>query len=295
MESIKDIRTRITSVQKTMKITNAMYLMASAKLKKAKKALAETAPYFNSMQRAIGKIIAHNDVSNERYFAPTEINGKESCAGIIVVTSDKGLAGAYNHNVCKLADQELINTKNDMIFCVGTTGLRYFQKHHTLNEQIDEEHSFPAGEPSMWMARDLADHVIDLFLDGTLDSVHVVYTRMVNAMTAQTEVMQLLPLKGNMFPSNMVDEKSDYIENFYPSTAAVLHKIVPNYVKGILYGAFVESYACEQFARMSAMDSATKNAKEISSELSLEYNRIRQAQITTEITEVVAGASAQEQ
>ena len=118
---------------------------------------------------------------------------------------------------------------------------------------------------------------------------------MVNAMTAETRMIQLLPLKGNMFPDANVHETETYIENFDPSPSEVLRKVVPNYVKGMLYGTMVESYAAEQNARMSAMDSATENGKEIVSQLSLQYNRIRQAAITTEITEVVSGAAAQEQ
>ena len=220
MESMRDIRTRITSVQKTMKITNAMYLMASSKLKK----------------------------------------------------SDK-----------------------DLLFCIGQSGRNYFARHPELAFRMDQNYCFSAGEPSVWLARNLANHVIELFLKGELDAVHVVYTEMVNAMTAETRMIQLLPLKGNMFPDANVHETETYIENFDPSPSEVLRKVVPNYVKGMLYGTMVESYAAEQNARMSAMDSATENGKEIVSQLSLQYNRIRQAAITTEITEVVSGAAAQEQ
>ncbi len=295
MESLRDIRNRINSVQKTMKITNAMYLMASSKLKKARKALEETEPYFESLQRSISKIIQHTDLSNERFFASDrEIPQDQIRQGYIIITSDRGLAGAYNHNVCRMAEQELKKYPYDVLFCIGQSGHNYFNRHPELAFRMDEEYCFSAGTPSLWRARDLADHIIELFLSGELDAVHVIYTKMQNALVTTTEMIQLLPLHGDLFPSNKVVETEKYIEDFDPSPSAVLRKVIPNYVKGILYGTMVESYAAEQNARMAAMDSATENAKEIVSNLSLEYNRIRQAAITTEITEVVSGAAAQE-
>lgn len=295
MESLRDIRNRINSVQKTMKITNAMYLMASSKLKKARKALEETEPYFESLQRAISKIILHTDLTNERFFATDkEIPQNQIRQGYIIITSDRGLAGAYNHNVCRMAEEELKKYPYDVLFCIGQSGHSYFNRHPELSFRMDEEYSFSAGTPSLWQARDLADHIIELFLSGELDAVHVIYTKMQNALVTTTEMIQLLPLHGELFPSNKVVETETYIEDFDPSPSAVLRKVIPNYVKGILYGTMVESYAAEQNARMAAMDSATENAKEIVSNLSLEYNRIRQAAITTEITEVVSGAAAQE-
>ncbi len=294
MESLRDIRNRINSVQKTMKITNAMYLMASSKLKKARKDLEATEPYFESLQRAIAKIILHTDLSNERFFATDKvIPEQEVRQGYIIITSDRGLAGAYNHNVCRLAEEELKRHPQSILFCIGQAGHSYFNRHPELSFRMDEAYCYSAGTPSLWRARDMADHIIELFLSGELDEVHVIYTKMQNALLTTTESIQLLPLRGELFPSNKVVETEVYVETFDPSPSAVLRKVVPNFVKGILYGTMVESYAAEQNARMSAMNSATENAKEIVSSLSLEYNRIRQAAITTEITEVVSGASAQ--
>lgn len=295
MESLRDIRNRINSVQKTMKITNAMYLMASSKLKKARRDLEATEPYFESLQRAIAKIIVHTDLSNERFFATDKvIPEQEVRQGYIIITSDRGLAGAYNHNVCRLAEEELKRHPQSTLFCIGQAGHSYFNRHPELSFRMDEAYCFSAGTPSLWRARDIAEHIIELFLSGELDEVHVIYTKMQNALLTTTESIQLLPLRGELFPSNKVVETEVYVEDFDPSPSAVLRKVVPNFVKGILYGTMVESYAAEQNARMSAMDSATENAKEIVSNLSLEYNRIRQAAITTEITEVVSGAAAQE-
>lgn len=293
MESMRDIRTRIGSVQKTMKITNAMYLMASSKLKRARKALDETEPYFDALQRAISRIIVHTNLANERFFATDrDIPPEKVRHCYVIITSDRGLAGAYNHNVCRKAEQEIIQHSNDLIICIGQFGKNYFARHPELNCQLDEGASFPAGEPSIWEARDLADHLIELFLAGELDRIHVVYTHMLNALSMETRMIDLLPLHPRMFTAEEETSGKDYIEIFDPSPSAVLRKVIPNYVKGMLYGVMVESYASEQNARMAAMDSATNNAREIAGALSLEYNRMRQAAITTQITEVVGGANA---
>ena len=295
MESLRDIRTRIGSVQKTMKITNAMYLMASSKLKKARRILEETEPYFLTLQHAISRIIAHTDLANERFFATDrDIPADEVRHCYIIITSDRGLAGAYNHNVCRMAEQYIRRHSNDLVLCIGQFGRNYFSQQSDLPCHLDEAYCCPAGEPSLWESREMAEHLIDLFLQGELDAVHVVYTHMVNALTMEPRMIELLPLHTKMFSPEEVSDTSFYTESYDPSPSAVLRKIIPNYVKGILYGATVEAYAAEQHARMTAMDSATKNAREIVGELSLEYNRIRQATITTEITEVVSGAAAQE-
>lgn len=295
MESLRDIRTRIGSVQKTMKITNAMQLMASSKLKKARRILEETEPYFLTLQHAITRIIAHTDLANERFFATDrDIPANEVRHCYIIITSDRGLAGAYNHNVCRLAENQMRKHPNDLVICIGQFGKNYFSRPRDFSYVLDEAYCIPAGEPSLWEARELGDHLVELFLAGELDAVHVVYTHMVNALTMEARKIELLPLHERMFSDSDPEDGHIYTEAFDPSPSAVLQKIIPNYVKGILYGTMVEAYASEQHARMTAMDSATKNAKEIVDQLSLEYNRIRQATITTEITEVVSGAAAQE-
>ena len=295
MESMRDIRTRIGSVQKTMKITNAMHLMASSKLKRARKALEETEPYFSALQQAISRIILHTDLASERFFATDrDIPPEEVRHCYVIITSDRGLAGAYNHNVCRKAEEQIMRHRNDMIVCIGQFGKNYFQRHPELNCRLDEAYSFPAGEPSIWEARELADHLIELFLAGELDRIHVVYTHMINALSMETRMIELLPLHRKIFTSADEADSDSYVEIYDPSPSAVLRKVIPNYVKGMLYGVMVESYASEQNARMAAMDSATKNAKEIAGALSLEYNRMRQAAITTQITEVVGGANAQQ-
>ena len=150
MESLRDIRNRINSVQKTMKITNAMYLMASSKLKKARKALEETEPYFESLQRAISKIILHTDLGSERFFATDKvIPDAKIRQGYIVITSDRGLAGAYNHNACRMAEAELKHHPQAVLFCIGQAGHSYFDRHPERSFRMDEEYCFSAGTPSL--------------------------------------------------------------------------------------------------------------------------------------------------
>lgn len=294
MDSMREIRSRITSVQKTMKITNAMYLMASSRLKRARLRLQQTEPYFNKLQYVMIDILNHTDEGKQRYFATDrDIPPDEVRNGYIIITSDKGLAGSYNLNVNRLAEEALRKSKNNRLFFIGYTGKKYFSKRPQLGE-IDQEHCYSAADPEIWLARRIAEYVIGEYLSGNLDKVHIVYTRMINSLNSQAEIIQLLPLTQNMFPVTPAEDLRGYSTEFAPSATAVLDKVAPNFVKGILYGAMVEAFASEQNARMTAMQNATDNAEEIVRKLSLQYNRVRQAAITTELTEVVAGANAQE-
>jgi F-type H+-transporting ATPase subunit gamma len=294
MESMKDIRTRRESVQKTMKITKAMYLMSSAKLKKARSRLDATVPYFMKLQDTIADILAHSPELDSVYFndalsEPAKDDGKKR--GYIIITSDKGLAGAYNSNIIKLAEKEMAKGSNNTIFTIGTSGKRYFQKHTGLGT-IDEEFSYAAVDPTIWRARDLMEHVLDLYEKGELDELYIIYTKMRSAISMDAEMLRVLPLTQHMF--NYEGTSDDFTHTYMPSPAIVLHQVVPNYVKGLLFGAMIEAYASEQNARMTAMDNATTNAEEIIKDLTLLYNRVRQAAITTELNEVVSGAAAQE-
>lgn len=294
MESMKDIRTRKESVQKTMKITKAMYLMASAKLKKARARLDATAPYFMKLQSTIAEILAHSPDLESVYFCdqlaePAKDDGKKR--GYIVITSDKGLAGAYNHNIIKMAESAMEKGGDNTIFSIGMSGKHYFAKHNEFGT-VDEAFSYAALDPTRWRARDLMDHVLELYNAGQLDEVYIIYTKMRNAISMDAEMLRVLPLTKHMF--NYEGDSRNYLQNYMPSEQAVLKQVVPNYVKGLLFGAMVEAFASEQNARMTAMDNATTNAEEIIKDLTLLYNRVRQAAITTELNEVVSGAAAQE-
>jgi F-type H+-transporting ATPase subunit gamma len=281
-----------------MKITNAMYLISSSKMKKARKSLQASEPYFNKLQETITNILLHTHNTDVHYFdTKKSIQPADFKRCIIVITSDKGLAGAYNHNVIKMTEELVKERKNNSLIFVGYVGHNYFKKRPELGE-IDTEHSFAAVDPAMFRARRIAEYVLDEYNSGNLNEIYVVYTKMRNAMTAEAEYIKLLPMSRDMFPNKDTDslkKHADYEEIYDPSPEAVLNRIVPNYVKGLIFGAMVEAYASEQHSRMTAMDNATKNAKELSDKLLLLYNRVRQAAITTELTEIISGADALEE
>ena len=284
MASMSEIRTRISSVQDTMKITNAMYLISSAKLRKAKSGHEKVNPYFRLLQQTIADILDRCPDLEEDFFEETSPrtipeNGKRRT--IIVISSDKGLAGSYNHNVFKKVEELIADDSENTLILVGHMAVNYFKNFK--NVTIDEKHIYPAADPAMYRARDIAEHVIGQFLENEVDEVYVVYTDMINSMSFETQTKRIMPLSTKMFENIEVGE---HLREpvFSPSPEAVIKHVAPNYIKGLIYGAMVESYACEQSARMTAMDNATTNAKDMIRELSLAYNRERQAAITQEIT-----------
>ncbi|MBR5228812.1 MAG: ATP synthase F1 subunit gamma [Firmicutes bacterium] len=292
MGNMREIRNRIKSVQDTMKITNAMYLISSAKLRKARSSRDDTAPYFNSLKYTISDILERYPAFQEQGLFESEaernVKDREKNRLFIVISSDKGLAGSYNHNVFSTVEANLNPGYKNRILLVGHMGINYFKKNEDV--VVEEEHIYPATTPTVFRAREIAEYVIDQYLNHDIDEVHMVYTKMVNSMTFEPEIMRVLPLARSLF----CERENKHLQEpvFSPSPEEVLKHIVPNYVKGIIFGALSESFACEQSARMTAMDNATTNAKEMIRELSLAYNRVRQAAITQEITEVVSGSQS---
>lgn len=289
MANSKEILSRIKSIQDTMKITNAMYLISSSKLKKAKKNLQGALPFFETMQKTIAKILDHiPDIQHEYFDTKDEIPDDEKKRAYIVITGDKGLCGAYNHNVNKKVEEEFAKGKNNTLFIVGETGRRYFAKK---NVNVNPDFTYSAQEPNIHRARAITTDILDLYLEGQIDEVYIIYTKMVSSMKEETAMYQLLPLKKGHFAGKNQEQYSPLVE-FIPSPEAAMSRIVSDYILGIIYGTLVESYASEQNARMTAMDSSTNNAQEMLKDLVVEYNRARQAAITQEITEIVGGARA---
>lgn len=293
MASVKEIQSRMRSIQDTMKITSAMYMISSSKLKKARKTLADTEPYFYSLQSAIGRVLRHMEDTEHKYFDErAEIAPEARKIGYIVVSAEKGLAGAYNHNVFKIAEDCMENRENVQLFVLGEVGRQYFFKKDV---DVDTNFRFTVQKPTMHRARVISEKMIAMYLEGELDEVHIIYTRMANAATMVAEKKQLLPLKKAAFNTSvqkLVDIHQEEIE-MIPSAEEVLNSIVPNYLRGMIYGCLVESYASEHNSRMMAMDAATSSARDMLKDLSIKYNRVRQAAITQEITEVISGAKAQ--
>ncbi len=291
MANMTEIRSRMKSIQETMKITNAMYLISSTKLRKAREKLDATAPYFELLQSTIKDILFHSPDINHTFFDQRKkVKPEDKKRGYVVMTADKGMAGAYNHNVLKLAQERLAQGNDNTLFVIGQMGRKYFTKK---NVRIDMEFLYTAQDPSMWRARNIAETLVDLYRKEKLDEIYIIYTKMVTPLKAEPEIIQILPLKRQSFEEMNVElEKYHKIADYSPSPKVVMDHLVPNYVKGLIYGALVESFSSEQNARMMAMQGATESAKDMIRELSLLYNRARQAAITQEITEIVSGAKA---
>ncbi len=289
MANTREIQSRMKSIQDTMKITNAMYTISSSKLKKARKMLTDTEPYFYSLQQMISRILRHlPEIENPYFDTRPQIKPEDRKVGYIVVSADKGLAGAYNHNVFKLVEEELERPGKPVLFVVGVLGRQYFAKKGI---PVEEQFHYTVQNPNMSRARIISEMILDYYLSGRLDEVHIIYTQMITPMRMEAQMEQLLPLKRQSFsiPVNVPLEEI----TLKPSANDVVNSIVPNYISGFIYGSLVESYSCEQNSRMLAMQSATDSAKKMLSELSIAYNRARQAAITQEITEVISGARAQ--
>lgn len=294
MPGTKEIKTHIESVRETRKITNAMYLIASTKLRRARAELDNTRPYFDALQREIKRIFrTASDVQSHYFYPPDGSSLGEGTYGCLVITADKGLAGAYNQNAIREAQRLLEDHPDTKLFVVGEYGRRYFTQR-----RIPIEHSFlyTAQNPTMARAREISALLLDGFDRGELKKIFIVYTDMESSMSFRARSTRLLPFHRAYFVDTATKEKEVTAPfEFLPDVKAVLNNMMQSYVSGFIYSALIDSFCCEQNARMSAMDSANQNAEELMGELSLQYNRVRQAAITQEITEVSAGAKAQRQ
>ena len=291
MANAREIQGRIKSIKDTMKITNAMYMVSSSKLQKARRDLKNTEPYFYMIQDSLAKILDTAPEVGSRYFDERpEKTGDDRVIAYLVITADKGLAGAYNHNVIKLAEKCTVDDGcNNMLFVVGQLGRHFFEKKEI---PIDINFRYAAQNPTVNRARHISEKIVSMFLDKKIDEVHVVYTKMVNSMTVEAVSTQLLPLKKgsiNMQSNELVEHYNDAV--FMPDVKTAFDSIVPSYIAGFVYGALVESYCSEHNARMMAMQNASDSANSMIKDLSIQFNRARQAAITQEISEVCGGAS----
>lgn len=291
MPSAREIRVRMNSIQQTRKITNAMYLISSAKLRKAKQEWDQTRPYFQALKAEVKRIFRTSGHVESRYLYPDEGElPPDGTYGFLVITADKGLAGAYNQNVLKEAHRLLQGHPQTKLFVVGEYGRQYFQRHQV---PIERSFLYTAQNPTMQRAREITAELLDRFDKGELQKIFVIYTDMKNSLTENVSATRILPFHRSAFTAPTDEKRITEPFEFFPSVTQVLENIVPSYVSGFIYSALIDSFCSEQSARMNAMNSANENAEKMLGELALAYNRIRQAAITQEITEVSAGARAQ--
>ena len=292
MAGTKEIKTHIESVQETRKITNAMYLIASTKLRRARTELDNTHPYFEALRGEIKRIFRTvNNVDSHYFYPAAGAPPLEGPCGCLVITADKGLAGSYNQNAIREALKLLEQHPDLKLFVVGEYGRRYFAQRN-----IPMEHSFlyTAQNPTMSRAREISALLLNRFDRGELKKIYIVYTDMESAMSFQARTTRLLPFHRTYFSDTGEQPVTEPFE-FLPDPRTVLNSMMPSYVSGFIYSALIDSFCCEQNARMTAMDSANQNAEKLLGELSRRYNQVRQSAITQEITEVSAGARAQRQ
>ncbi len=293
MANIKEIRDRINSVNETMKITSAMYLISSTKLQKAKKMLVDTEPFFFATKAMIERVVSNIPEDTQNLFLEThkDIPESERRRGYVIFTDDKGLAGAFNHNVIRTAEEHILNDGDKWkLFVIGELGRYHFA---TRKMPIEESFLFTSQNPTLHRARKIAAEILDYYYEREIDEFYIVYTT-IKGGSCETRFEKLLPLDIITDIRSKNIESGKIFDEFLmePSPSAILDNIVPNYITGFIYGALVESFCSVQNSRMMAMDAANKNAQRMISELHKSYNRQRQAQITREITEVVSGAKS---
>ena len=276
--STKEIKNRIRSLESTKQITKAMEMVAASKLRKAQAQVLSSRPYFAILRDTIQNIASGDREFNSPYL-------KESAGEkllYIVIAGDRGLAGGYNSNILKLVLSE-IKDKDATVLPMGKKTAEYFRSRNI--KVLDTRHA-QAAAVTLGDCFTTAKQVCKRFLDGEFDKVCIAYTNFVSVLSQTPATLQLLPLERKEKEKSGVQTDTIY----EPDSETVFTAIVPEYLGGVLYGALCESRASEQAARRTAMDSATKNAEEMIGDLSLKFNRARQAAITHEITEIIAGA-----
>ncbi len=293
MASMRDIRRRIKSVASTQKITKAMKMVSASKMRKTQGTLMAIRPYSNKIQEVMDHLLSGGDDYKNPFLTPHDEVNKVL---YVVIAGDRGLCGGFNSNVLRFAEQQMKSVPEGVQASALLIGSKA-RDHFRLRPQYDIMDVFSniGDTPDVSQGKALSDYVIKKYLDGEVDEVYVVYSEFVSVMTQNPAVAQVLPIPSSAVSAADEDEAhhdADYI--FEPGGKEILDVILPKYVDSSIYRLLLESKVGEHGARMTAMDSATDNASELIDKLTLSLNRARQAQITTEITEIVGGAAALE-
>jgi F-type H+-transporting ATPase subunit gamma len=283
---MRDIKRRRASVQSTGQITKAMKLVATVKLQKAKNRALQSKEYFNCMYKTVISLLAKSANTNNIYTKESESKRK----AIVVITSNRGLAGGYNSNVVKLITQNEELIKEDLdIYAIGKKGQEFLARR---GYNIVEDRSELMEEFTYADAIKLCNKLLASYEKGEVGEIYIAYTNFKNTVSHIPTLLKLLPILETDDDSMDEGKNDDLIMNFEPDDEEALKLIIPKYVASLLHGALIEATAAENGARMQAMDSATSNAEEMISALELQYNRARQGHITQELTEIIGGAEA---
>ncbi len=295
MASMRDIKRRKGSIQSTQQITKAMKLVSTVKLQRAKGRAECAKPYFDAVYQTITSVLSKASGIEHPY-----LDGNDSDrVGIIVLTSNRGLAGGYNSNIVRMVrDAGFEPTKTD-IYNIGKKGRDGLNR---AGFNIVQDYSDAIEAPAYPEAMSIGTKVLSDYTEGKIGAVYLAYTRFKNTVVHQPTLLKLLPVEelateqselvSSTEPAEDNDEMNGAVMNFEPNEDEALDLIVPKYIHSLIYGAMIEAVASENGARMQAMDSATSNAEDMINKLSLQYNRARQGAITQELTEIIAGANA---
>ena len=285
MASMRDIKRRKGSIQSTQQITKAMKLVSTVKLQRAKQRAEQSKAYFNCMYETVTSMLARSGSLNHPYLRSSD-SGKKA---VIVITSNRGLAGGYNSNIVKLITKGDFRKDDLLIYAIGKKGKDALQRY---GYHIMEENSEIIEEPSYVDALAISRKLLEGYATGEISEIYLAYTGFKNTVVHVPTMLKLLPVEAPKGSETVKDTGSKAMMNFEPEDDEALDMIIPKYVTSLIYGGLVEAVASENGARMQAMDSATSNAEEMIDHLSLMYNRARQGSITQELTEIIAGANA---
>lgn len=282
MASMRDIKRRKGSIQSTQQITKAMKLVSTVKLQRAKQNAEKSQTYFHCMYNTVHSILKRTQNPEHKYLKSGE-GGKKA---VIVITSNRGLAGGYNSNVVKLITQGELANEELLIYAIGKKGKDALAK----NYEIKADYSDVIEEPVYAEAMKISKDVLDAFEKGEISEIYLAYTGFKNTVVHVPTLLKLLPVELSEEAGE--EEQENVLMNFEPADEEALNLLIPKYVTSLIYGGMVEALASENGARMQAMDAATSNAEEMIDDLTLLYNRARQGSITQELTEIIAGANA---
>lgn len=284
MASMRDIHRRKVSVQSTGQITKAMKLISTVKLQKAREKAESSKPYFNGMYETVASVLARSGNINHKYLQ----NYKDRKKAVIIISSNRGLAGGYNSNIVKLiTGNSEFSTENVVIYAIGRKAKESLAKR---GYEVRSDHSEVMEHPIYSDAMKISAEVLEDFKKGEIGEIYLAYTVFKNAVSQHADIKKLLPVAMEL--EELSEDDTRTLMNYEPNEDKVLDVIIPKYITSLIYGSLVEAVASENGARMTAMDSATTNAEEMIADLSLKYNRARQGSITQELTEIIAGAEA---